>query len=162
MLRRKGALMHTPCLLQNNKQNDTTHIKQHAEMQNNNNNNKKEKAMAAIWGNVHRIKALQQLSEMKDCSSGAFSDERSRPRGWADLAPQSHTRGVTFLARGWLTRLQLPFSFPLYCEGWWPKFPSTCCESRSLGLRDKPPLVSQGPFLCGNVAFSTRIKVTVR
>lgn len=35
MLRQKSALVHTPSLSQNNKQNDTAHIKQHAEMRNN-------------------------------------------------------------------------------------------------------------------------------
>lgn len=90
MLRRKGALVHTPSLSQNNKQNDTAHIKQHAGMQ------KKISNDRCLREGTQNIKVLQQLSEMKDCSSGALSDERSRPCGWADLAPQSHTRGVTF------------------------------------------------------------------
>lgn len=66
---------------------------------------------------------------MNDGSPGAPSDERSRRCPLADLAPQSRTRGVTFLPTGWLTRAQPLLSFPFYCEEWWPKFPSICCKS---------------------------------
>lgn len=61
---------------------------------------KKKSDVRYLREGTQNIKALQQLSEMNDCSSGAPSEERSRQRGWADLAPQSHTRGVTFLAGG--------------------------------------------------------------
>lgn len=54
---------------------------------------------------------------------------RSRRCLQADLAPQSCTRGVTFLPTGRLTRAQPLLSFPFYCEKWWLKIPSICCRS---------------------------------
>lgn len=113
---------------------------------------------------TRNIKALHLLSSMNDGSPGAPSDERSRRCLQADLAPQSRTRGVTFLYAGWLTRAQPLLSFPFYCEEWWLKFPSicgrSCCTSSP---KDNGPLPEpKGLFMYGNVMFPTRIVMVVR
>lgn len=103
------------------------------------------------------IKALLLLSSMNDGSPGAPSDERSRRCLRADLAPQSHTWGVTFHPTGWLTRAQPLLSFPFYCEEWWLKFPSICRRSCCISsAKDNGHCQCQRGYFC--VAMSCSLQ----